>query len=151
MTYSSHDSCAHEPVACPSALDKALPNIWLHKQIEEAMSVFGAGVLTVREQDVVRLILQGFPSKRVAGELKIALKTEKVHRRNAYAKLGVNSHAALFVQFLRFLSVSLASNTSTCVAADGGDTGAPLAVHACGEAAIPSVRTHAKTRDLSYR
>ena len=79
----------------------------LHRNIEAAMSAFGRDVLTAREQAVVQLILRGLPSKAVASQLKIALKTEKVHRRNAYAKLGVNSHAVLFGSFLKYLSSAL--------------------------------------------
>lgn len=79
----------------------------LHRDIEAAISAFGRDVLTAREQAVVQLILRGLSSKVVAGQLRIALKTEKVHRRNAYAKLGVNSHAILFSRFLHFLSVWL--------------------------------------------
>jgi DNA-binding CsgD family transcriptional regulator len=84
----------------------------LHQNIEAAISAFGRDVLTAREQAVVQLILRGLPSKAVASELQIALKTEKVHRRNAYAKLGVNSHAVLFGQFLQYLSTSLEPSAS---------------------------------------
>lgn len=85
----------------------SLPTRGLHRHIEEAILAFGQDVLTAREQAVVQLILRGLSSKVVAGELRIALKTEKVHRRNAYAKLGVNSHAVLFSRFLQFLSATL--------------------------------------------
>src|SRR5687768_5005526 len=72
----------------------------LHRQIERAISEFGRELLTTRERAVVRLILLGLPSKVAAMKLQIAPKTEGVHRRNAYAKLGVRSQAALFRQFL---------------------------------------------------
>jgi DNA-binding NarL/FixJ family response regulator len=92
------------------AQDPALshPESYLHREIECAISSFGVDLLTAREHAVVQLILRGLSSKVVANKLHIALKTEKVHRRNAYAKLGVNSHAVLFVEFLRYLSACLA-------------------------------------------
>lgn len=76
----------------------------LRADIEEALDRFGAASLTAREQEVVRLILRGLPSKLIARTLEIAPKTENVHRRNAYAKLGVDSRSSLFFEFLVFLS-----------------------------------------------
>ncbi|MCZ8132231.1 MAG: helix-turn-helix transcriptional regulator [Steroidobacteraceae bacterium] len=106
-------STVHVPPVLPDGIGRTLPEGVLHRNIEEAICAFGRGVLTAREQAVVQLILRGLPSKVVASELQIALKTEKVHRRNAYAKLGVNSHAVLFGQFLQFLSASLEPRPST--------------------------------------
>lgn len=76
----------------------------LHQHIECALAQFGLDRLTTREQHVVRMILLGMPSKVAAMKLQIAPKTEGVHRRNAYAKLGVNSQVELFRHFLEFLS-----------------------------------------------
>jgi len=82
------------------------PDTCLNQQIESAIARFGCELLTAREQDVIQLILRGLPSKVAATKLQIARKTEGVHRRNAYAKLGVRSQSALFRQFLEFLSAS---------------------------------------------
>lgn len=79
----------------------------LSAQIEAALRNFGNDLLTAREQDVIRLILRGLPSKLIARKLHITPKTEGVHRRNAYAKLGVDSRSTLFLQFLQFLSMAL--------------------------------------------
>lgn len=97
----------------------------LHQQIESALARFGDDLLTTREQDVVQLILLGVPAKVAATMLRIAPKTEGVHRRNAYAKLGVNSQAALFRQFLAFLSVSWVERELSAGCGDDGDH-APL-------------------------
>lgn len=76
----------------------------LNTRIESALSNYGANILTARERDVVHLIIRGHPSKIIARQLKIAPKTEGVHRRNAYAKLGIDSRSSLFRSFLLHLS-----------------------------------------------
>lgn len=53
-------------------------------------------VLTARELDVVRLILSGHSNKEAAAKLKLSAETVKVHRRNVYRKLDVNSQSELF-------------------------------------------------------
>jgi DNA-binding NarL/FixJ family response regulator len=78
----------------------------LSEPIERALAQFGCDLLTAREQDVIRLILLGLPCKVAATKLHITPKTVGVHRRNAYAKLGVRSQTALFRQFLGFLSAA---------------------------------------------
>jgi DNA-binding CsgD family transcriptional regulator len=76
----------------------------LNGLIENAISNYGSNVLTARERDVIQLIIRGQPSKIIARLLKIAPKTEGVHRRNAYAKLGIDSRSALFRSFLFHLT-----------------------------------------------
>lgn len=71
--------------------------------IDAAIGAF-ARSLTDREREVIRLIFRGYSSKAVARQMQIAVKTEKVHRRNAYQKLGVGSQAELFAAFLCFLA-----------------------------------------------
>lgn len=53
-------------------------------------------VLTARELDVVRLILSGHSNKEAAAKLALSAETVKVHRRNVYRKLDVNSQSELF-------------------------------------------------------
>ncbi len=52
--------------------------------------------LTAREQEVIRLVLDGYSSQAITQALAIALPTVKTHRRNAYRKLGVASQVELF-------------------------------------------------------
>jgi DNA-binding CsgD family transcriptional regulator len=59
-----------------------------------------ANGLTLRESQVVNLILEGHSSRAVAEALKISNETVRVHRRNIYEKLGVSSQAELFRWFL---------------------------------------------------
>jgi len=56
--------------------------------------------LTVREREVLRRVLQGKPSRIIAGELNVALKTVEFHRARILARLGVRSVAELFHLFL---------------------------------------------------
>ena len=68
------------------------------------MQTFGSGVLTPREPEVVRLILQGHSTPSAAAYLGIAQGTVKVHRHHAYAKLGISSQAELFSMASRHLA-----------------------------------------------
>ncbi|WP_446904592.1 response regulator transcription factor [Burkholderia sp. YIM B11467] len=67
---------------------------------EHAMARLGTP-LTARELDVIRLILSGRSNKEVANKLAISAETVKVHRRNIYAKLAINSQSELFSLFLK--------------------------------------------------
>src|ERR1700712_4830743 len=78
-------------------------NAPLNDRIESALTNYGIKLLTAREQDVIHLIIRGQPSKIIARQLQIAPKTEGVHRRNAYAKLGIDSRSSLFHSFLLHL------------------------------------------------
>ncbi|WP_260464123.1 helix-turn-helix transcriptional regulator [Burkholderia sp. Bp8963] len=69
-------------------------------RFELAMARLGTP-LTARELDVVRLILSGRSNKEVAGKLAISAETVKVHRRNIYGKLSINSQSELFSLFLK--------------------------------------------------
>ncbi len=67
-------------------------------------ATLGADVLTTRERETVDLILRGHSTKSAARALGIAPETLKLHRKHAYAKLGVASQAELFAAFLRSLT-----------------------------------------------
>jgi DNA-binding NarL/FixJ family response regulator len=63
---------------------------------ENARITDGAyGTLTPREQEVMRLLAQGVPTKEVAERLFISPKTVENHRANIMAKLGVHSSIEL--------------------------------------------------------
>lgn len=64
---------------------------------------FAAEVLSAREREVVRLVLEGHSSLSIALRLGIAEGTVKNHRKNVHAKLGISSEAELFALFLRHL------------------------------------------------
>jgi FixJ family two-component response regulator len=52
-------------------------------------------LLTARERDVCRLVVQGLLNKQIAGDLGAAEGTIKIHRRRVMQKLGVDSVAEL--------------------------------------------------------
>lgn len=68
--------------------------------VELAFASFGAGVLTAREQEIVRLLLAGHSTKSAARELDISDGTVKVHRKHIYQRLEVSSQSQLFRLFL---------------------------------------------------
>lgn len=59
--------------------------------------------LTAREGEVVDLILQGHSADSIARLLSISAGTAKVHRRNIYRKLNINSQAGLFAHFVEIM------------------------------------------------
>lgn len=52
--------------------------------------------LSKREKDICEAILNGMTSDAIAWQFDISLNTVKTYRQRAYAKLGINSKAALF-------------------------------------------------------
>ncbi len=65
-----------------------------------ALEQFGRPVLTAREHQVVGMILRGHSSKSAARALAISGETVRNHRKRIYRKLGVDSQAQLFAQFI---------------------------------------------------
>jgi DNA-binding NarL/FixJ family response regulator len=53
----------------------------------------GAGPLSIREREVLRLIAQGLPGKQIAGELNITERTVKFHTASVMRKLGADNRA----------------------------------------------------------
>lgn len=53
------------------------------------------GVLSEREEEVIRLIARGFSNKEVAAKLKISVKTIETHKARAMAKLQLRSRSEL--------------------------------------------------------
>ena len=61
---------------------------------------FGGSQLSLREHQIVSLILQGHSTESIARQFDLSPGTVKVHRRNVYRKLGISSQAELFAAFL---------------------------------------------------
>ena len=79
------------------------------KSIASAFENFAQDRLTKREQEISKLILQGHSSKSLAREINISPYTVKVHRKNIYERLEINTQAELFKLFLQHLE-TLAGN-----------------------------------------
>ncbi|MCZ6829804.1 MAG: LuxR C-terminal-related transcriptional regulator, partial [Gammaproteobacteria bacterium] len=72
----------------------------LRGQLSAALESFGSSQLTERETQVINRVLHGYSTKTVADKLSISMETVKLHRKHAYAKLGIGSQAELFYLFL---------------------------------------------------
>jgi len=77
----------------------------VHQQIEAAFMHFGSGLLTVREREIAHLILRGHSVKSTAQMLGISPETVRMHRKNLYTKLAINSQAELFALFIEWLTL----------------------------------------------
>lgn len=53
------------------------------------------GELTEREREVMRLVVEGLPNKRIAEQLDISVRTVEVHRSRVFEKMGVRSAVEL--------------------------------------------------------
>lgn len=71
-------------------------------QLEDRLETFGADLLSPREAEIIRLVLQGHSTPSAAAYLGISEGTVKVHRHHAYAKLGISSQAELFSMATRY-------------------------------------------------
>jgi DNA-binding CsgD family transcriptional regulator len=56
--------------------------------------------LSPREKEIVRMVSEGLPNKIIADVLNISCWTVSTHMRRIFAKLGVNSRAAMVAQTL---------------------------------------------------
>lgn len=70
------------------------------------LAFFGTEQLSPREAEVIQMVLQGHSTPGIAALLGLAAGTVKVHRRHAYAKLGISSQAELFSMATRYLTVA---------------------------------------------
>ena len=75
----------------------------LADRIESALENFGAGLLTNREREIVLFVIQGHNGESIAHQLDLSPDTIRLHRRNAYVKLDVNTQGELFRRFLESL------------------------------------------------
>jgi DNA-binding NarL/FixJ family response regulator len=57
----------------------------------EAVQEASPAALTSREQEVLKLLAQGFTNKDIAQTLFLSVRTVEAHLRNVYSKLGVSS------------------------------------------------------------
>lgn len=74
-----------------------------HNSIQAAFDSFACQVLTDREREVAHMILRGHSVKSTASELGISPETVRMHRKNLYLKLEINSQSELFALFIDWL------------------------------------------------
>ncbi|NSL21233.1 helix-turn-helix transcriptional regulator [Agrobacterium tumefaciens] len=58
------------------------------------------GSLSKRELEVLSLVVEGRSGEEIASKLAVGEETVKTHKRRAYQKIGVNTHAELFSSVL---------------------------------------------------
>lgn len=78
----------------------------LTQKVTDAFSSIGGGALTQRESQIVELTLRGHSSEAIGRLLSIAPGTVRIHRRNVYSKLRINSQGELFSVFLETIGVT---------------------------------------------
>jgi DNA-binding CsgD family transcriptional regulator len=72
----------------------------------DVFASFGEGVLTPREREVAEFTIKGHSAEAVGHLLGIAPGTVRIHRRNIYAKLRINSQRELFSRVISVLAGS---------------------------------------------
>lgn len=80
------------------AEDERAPS--MEERIEDAFKSIGEGILTPRERQVVELTLRGHSADASGKILDISSGTVRIHRRNIYGKLRINSQGELFSMFI---------------------------------------------------
>jgi DNA-binding CsgD family transcriptional regulator len=81
-------------------LERAEASEMLHRKVTGAFKSIGDGALTPRESQIVELTLRGHSSEAIGRLLTISSGTVRIHRRNVYSKLRINSQGELFSLFL---------------------------------------------------
>lgn len=74
------------------------------RDLSDDLGSFGAGVLTPREREIAAFTLKGHSAESAGQILGISPGTVRIHRRNIYAKLRINSQGELFSRFLETLA-----------------------------------------------
>lgn len=72
-------------------------------RVAQVFGSFGNGILTPREREVVEHTLKGHSAEAVGHLLTISPGTVRIHRRNIYTKLRINSQGELFSRFIKAL------------------------------------------------
>jgi len=90
-----------QQVAGEAAADGAAEDLLLDVEVDGVRCVLvreptrESVALSPREQEIVRLVAEGYPNKIIAAELDISAWTVGTHLRRIFAKLGVGSRAAM--------------------------------------------------------
>ena len=71
--------------------------------LDHLLEGFGEDRLSLREREVVQLILKGHSSESISFNMGISVSTVKTHRQNLYAKLNLSTQQELFSAFLTWL------------------------------------------------
>lgn len=64
-------------------------------------------ILTPREKEIFKLLIDNYSTKDIASELGISEKTVRNHISNVMQKLGVNGRASAVVELLKLKELSI--------------------------------------------
>ncbi len=64
-------------------------------------------ILTPREKEIFKLLIDNYNTKEIAHELRISEKTVRNHISNVMQKLGVNGRASAVVELLKLKELSI--------------------------------------------
>ena len=68
---------------------------WVQARLQQAQLQARLAQLTLREQDVMRLVVEGLPNKLIADQLDISVRTVEVHRSRIFEKMKIKSAVEL--------------------------------------------------------
>ncbi len=80
----------------------------INNHVAHVLENFGCQSLSEREREVALLMIRGYSLKAIADLLGVAMGTTKVHCKNLYKKLDINSQSELFSLFLDEISLPYA-------------------------------------------
>ena len=92
------DPASVPPVQLPVVVEVELDGLRCVTLVDHAESPYAP--LSPREQEIARMVGAGYPNKTIAARLGISTWTVSTHIRRMFAKLGVNSRAALVAKIL---------------------------------------------------
>ena len=92
------DPASVPPVELPVVVEVELDGLRCVTLVDHAESPYAP--LSPREQEIARMVGAGYPNKTIAARLGISTWTVSTHIRRMFAKLGVNSRAALVAKVL---------------------------------------------------
>jgi DNA-binding CsgD family transcriptional regulator len=90
--------CAPEPGDRPIVLEGEFEGLRCLVMLEPV--VRAESMLSPREQQIARMVAQGYPNKTIAAKLGISSWTVSTHLRRMFAKFDVRSRAALVARLL---------------------------------------------------
>ena len=73
----------------------------VHGEVQTMSRKKGERVLTSREREIVRLIIDGKTNRQMAAELKLSVNTVRAHRANIMAAVGIRKSIQLVVYAMR--------------------------------------------------
>ena len=62
-------------------------------------------MLTQREEDVIKLLLEGLSNKQISEKLSVTYNTTKAHIESIYRKLNVSNRVQAVIKYLEMTSV----------------------------------------------